>query len=132
MRIYLDSCILIYYIERHQDFFQHIDAQLHDDQTTWMVSDLCRLECMAHPMRSGNDALLNRYRAFFAASDLTTLSCTREVFDRATELRAQHGLKTPDALHLAAAISGSCEVFWTNDHRLDTAANRYLRTLTLH
>jgi hypothetical protein len=37
----------------------------------------------------------------------------------ATELRARHGLRVPDALHLACAIVNRCDRFLTNDHRLD-------------
>lgn len=29
----------------------------------------------------------------------------------------------PDALHLAAALHGGCDQFWTNDHRLEKAAD---------
>ena len=36
--------------------------------------------------------------------------------------RVQHGLKTPDALHLAAALHHGCTEFWTNDDRLRAAA----------
>ena len=44
---------------------------------------------------------------------------SREVMDRATNIRAQYGLKTPDAIHLAAAVMSNCDIFLTNDHRLD-------------
>lgn len=43
---------------------------------------------------------------------------TREVVDRAMALRARYGFKTPDAIHLAAAIVGQCDSFLTNDRRL--------------
>ncbi len=33
-------------------------------------------------------------------------------------MRADLGFKTPDALHLAAAIEGGCDRFLTNDARL--------------
>ena len=46
------------------------------------------------------------------------MALTREVIDRATELRARHGVRTPDALHLAAAVASGCDVFLTNDLRL--------------
>jgi predicted nucleic acid-binding protein len=39
--------------------------------------------------------------------------------DRATAIRAQYGFKTPDAIPLAAAVISGCDVFLTNDHRLD-------------
>jgi uncharacterized protein len=40
------------------------------------------------------------------------------VYDRATLIRANHGFKTIDSLHLAAAIEGGCQAFLTNDMRL--------------
>jgi predicted nucleic acid-binding protein len=44
-----------------------------------------------------------------------------EIFALAMALRVQHGLKTPDSLHLAALHHG-CTEFWTNDDRLVAAA----------
>lgn len=44
---------------------------------------------------------------------------SREVVDLATGIRARYGFKAPDSLHLAAAVWSQCEVFLTNDHRLD-------------
>ena len=47
---------------------------------------------------------------------------TDAVFELAATLRARHDLKTPDALHLAAAIHHGCDELWTNDHRFDRAS----------
>jgi len=40
------------------------------------------------------------------------------VIERATELRAQHGFKTPDAIHLATAMIQAADVFLTGDAAL--------------
>ncbi|MBK8598626.1 MAG: PIN domain-containing protein [Holophagales bacterium] len=45
-------------------------------------------------------------------------------FDLAADLRVQHGLKTPDAIHAAAAIRHGCSEFWTNDQRLVVLESR--------
>ena len=50
------------------------------------------------------------------------LSMGDEVFARGLDLRVRHGLKTPDALHLATALHHGCSKFWTNDNRLKAAA----------
>jgi predicted nucleic acid-binding protein len=49
-------------------------------------------------------------------SEIVPLS--REVIDLATSLRARYGFKTPDCIHLAAAIVNQCDLFLTNDRRL--------------
>ena len=38
-------------------------------------------------------------------------------FGLAAHIRADHGLKTPDAIHLAAALESGCAELWTNDDR---------------
>ena len=50
------------------------------------------------------------------------LASDDRIFARACRLRADHGLKTPDALHLATALQYACDQFWTNDDRLSRAA----------
>jgi len=131
MSIYFDSCTVIYYIEQHPDFFARIDARVNDPSTRIVVSDLTRLECLVKPLRANDTVRMKQFEFFFSAPDLTVVGCPRTVFDLAAQLRAHHGLKTPDALHLAAAIEGGCDEFWTNDDRLDAAAANYLRTVTL-
>jgi predicted nucleic acid-binding protein len=124
-RVYLDACIIIYLIQGPQELSAAILQALRPREgelSTVFVSDLTRLECRVRPIREGDDELLRQFDDFFASEDLTRISITTETFDLATELRGLHGAKTPDALHLAAAILGGCEEFWTNDHRLSKAA----------
>lgn len=70
-------------------------------------------------MRDGNSTLLDEFDRFFNESVSDVLALSREVVDRATEIRARYAFKTPDAIHLAAAALSSCEMFLTNDLRLD-------------
>lgn len=130
-KLYLDSCIIIYFVEQHPDYFASVDTRIEAGDSLITVSDLCKLECLVHPMRAGDTARLAAFQQFFAADDLSITRCSPAVFELATTLRARHHLKTPDALHLAAAIEAGCDEFWTNDHRLDAAASGHLRTVTL-
>jgi predicted nucleic acid-binding protein len=122
-KIYLDSCVIIFLIEGPEPLRTAIRDQV--TQPLW-VSDLGRLECQVLPLRESNQVLLQRYQAFFASDDVRSVSLTAEVFDLATELRARHRIQTPDALHLAAALSAGCDEFWTNDFRLSAAAKKHL------
>jgi len=100
-----------------------VDARLSASGAVLVASDLTRMECRVKPLREGNADLLKDYDDYFegAVAEIVTLS--REVMDRATQIRAQYGFKTPDAIHLAAAVVSGCDVFLTNDYRLDRFTN---------
>lgn len=68
---------------------------------------------------------------FFAQSEVVTVPLDAQVFNLATVLRAQYGLKTPDALHLAAAISSGCDEFWSNDDRLAKIAGSRIEVVNV-
>jgi len=117
MKIYLDSCIVIYLIEGNLQNRTAVEAALQAHQpTATLISDLVRLECRVGPLRRNDHATLERFDSFFASAFLALLNPA--VYDLAAELRAQRRLKTPDALHTAAAILHGCDEFWTNDLRL--------------
>ena len=118
-RVYLDAAPVIYTVEQVPDYALAVDVRLSTPGITRIASDLTRLECRVKPLRDGNFELLKDYDDYFqeTVADIVTLS--PEIMDRATAIRAQHGFKTPDAIHLAAAVVSGCDVFLTNDHRLD-------------
>lgn len=117
MKIYLDSCILIYLLDGPEPFFQAVAGAMRDTRNAlFCFSDLVRLECLVGPIRRGDGEQRQVFEAQFQR--MTYLSLTLLVFDLAAELRAQHRIKTPDAIHAAAAIAHACNEFWTNDRRL--------------
>jgi uncharacterized protein len=77
------------------------------------------MECRVKPLRDGNNDPLKDYDSYFEGAITEIVALSREVMDRATAIRAQYGFKTPDAIHLAAAVISGCDVFLTNNHRLD-------------
>jgi predicted nucleic acid-binding protein len=119
---YLDANIVIYWVEGPPGLGARAAAHLaalRRGGHTFAVSDLTRLECLVKPLRLALPALLADFRAFFTLPDVQVLSLTADVCDRAAELRAMQAFKTPDALHLAAAIVHGCDRFLTNDTRLN-------------
>lgn len=71
-------------------------------------------------MREKNLSLHDHYLRVLG--QFRRLALDEEHFARAAELRAEHGLKTPDALHLAAAQLYGCDELWTNDSRLSSVS----------
>src|SRR5262245_61586261 len=118
MRIYLDAAPIIYTVEQAMPFAAAVDARLATPGIALVASELTRLECIVVPLRTGNAALVQDFEDFFATRVGLMVPFTRAVFQRAAEIRARHNFKTPDALHLAAAIEGACVAFLTNDARL--------------
>ena len=118
MRYYLDAAPIIYLIEQSQPFATAIRSKLAALGVVPIRSELARLEYRVKPMRDGNQALLQDFDDYFANTIAEISPLTRDVVDLATEIRAQYNFKTPDALHLAAAVISNRDVFLTNDQRL--------------
>ena len=122
MRYYLDSAPVIYAVEQVPIYAAAVDARLSAADVVRVASDLTRMECRVKPLRNGKLDLLKDFDDYFEGIVAEIVSLSREIIDSATEIRAKYGFKTPDAIHLAAAIISGCEVFLTNDNRLDRFA----------
>jgi len=118
MRYYLDSAPLIYLVEQVQPYAAAVRRKLSAQGLVLITSELTRLECRVKPVRNGDAALLQDFDDYFDNSIAEIIPLTRDVIDRATEIRAQFNFKTPDSIQLAAAVVSNSDVFLTNDHRL--------------
>lgn len=121
-KIYLDSCIAIYVVEAHPLYASKVAEGLNALQATQVCySPLVRLECLVKSLQAQNQQLQNLYAQFWASQQ--NLSLVDDIFTRAAQIRADFpSLKTPDAIHLAAALHYGCDEFWTHDDRLAKVA----------
>lgn len=119
MRYYLDSTPIIYLIEQRQPFASSVRSKLAVGGIVHITSELARLECRVKPIHDGNQILPKDFDDYFDSTIAEIVPLTRDVVDKATEIRAQFNFKTPDSLHLAAAVVSKCDVFLTNDQRLN-------------
>lgn len=128
-RIYLDSCIAIYLVEEHRELAFRIESLLENQPDARLfVSDLTVMECLIGPFRSNNKRLEEKYKEWFEG--VTVLGLNSTVFVEAAQLRSVHQtLKTPDALHIAAALRYNCDGFWPNDTRLSNVAPSIVRNI---
>ena len=131
VRIYLDSCIVIYLNESVPTIRTSLWQQLRTAfaENTICLSPLTRMECRVLPLRQNNPILLARYDYFFRRSGVCFIPMAASVYELATKLRATQNIKTVDALHLAAAHIGGCTAFWTNDSRLAKAAEGIIQII---
>lgn len=126
IRIYLDACMLIELIEGEADRQLRLKAAIRGKHI--IASELLRLESQIKAIRENQQEYLARYESFFIHCQFAPLD--RPLFDYATMLRVQYRLKTPDALHLAAAVQSGCDEFWTNDNRVASISNQPIRFIT--
>jgi uncharacterized protein len=115
-KVYLDSCIAIYLVEEHSTYCAGIEEALANLNGMVCYSPLTELECLVLPLRLKRHDIIEKFYRFFELN--MQLSIPDSVYREATRLRAEHRLKTPDALHLATARFHNCSELWTNDDRL--------------
>lgn len=129
----LDTPAFIYFIEEHPRYlpvlrplFEEVDR----GSRRIVTSAVTLLEVLVVPYRAANVALAERYESLLARSRGVHL---KEIdagqLRAAAQLRAVFGVRTPDALQLAAALSERCTTFLTNDRRIPSVPG--LRTVVL-
>jgi len=114
MRLYLDSCVLIYALDGAEPLRRRTLQQMERyADTDWVISDLVRMECLVGPLRAADEIRLLAFRSFF--TDCSVVPLHPEVMERAAELRASTRLQTADTIQLAAAVHWGCDALLTND-----------------
>ena len=73
---------------------------------------------MSRPLRDQNTKLLDLFEGFFSREGLELVEVGDGVIELATELRAEHNFRAPDAIHLASALIAKADVFLTGDRTL--------------
>jgi predicted nucleic acid-binding protein len=119
--IAVDTAVFIYLLEEHPTFlpvvlpiFQAADR----GEIEIVSSGITLLEVLVVPYRAGDLDLAERYEALLTRSRGVRLIGVDPVQLRtAAQLRAVHGVRTPDALQLAAALTTRCSALVTNDRR---------------
>ena len=121
-KAYFDANVFIYLMEGFpglEKSLADIRDSIRNGESEIFTSELTICEVLMLPFRDNKAALVAKYRQFIEGSGaFTLLPTTRETYIRASLARAQHGLKTPDAIHLASAIESGCAVFVSNDRKI--------------
>lgn len=125
MTIFLDACVIIYWVEGVEPWYSRLTQNLDDIRAgsrniDTAVSELSWLECRIKPLRDNNVTLQAHFERFFSQPSMIRVGLGVQVIDTAARIRARHKLSTPDALQAACALSLDTElVFLTNDRRFD-------------
>ena len=117
--VYLDANCIIYRVERIEPYLSKllpIFEAAKIGRISLGTSELSLIECLVAPIRKRDLDLEERFRSVLCRSrELQTIPISTTILERAIRIRADHGLKTPDAIHAATASVLNVKAFYTND-----------------
>ncbi len=117
-RIYVDTAILIYSVERHPQYWPILDmlwTERFESRVSMVTSELTVMEVLVGPIKARDERVLQAYRRVMDPDNVQLVPITLDVLERAAEVRASSRLKTPDAIHAATALEVGTDLFLTND-----------------
>jgi len=121
-RLGLDTAPIIYFVEGNADFHAvcvPFFAAIDDGQIEAFTSTIAMTETLVHPLRANDIARAAAFRDLLTTGPgISTIPLSATIAERAAQLRADHNLRTPDAIQIATALATGCDAFLTNDVKL--------------
>lgn len=132
-KIYIDTNIFIYFIERVDPFYDRARGLFTSISTigaTLYTSEITIAECLHKPYRIGDSQLVEIYEYLFEKSgDVTLLALNGIVAKRAVTLGAPLGLRLVDAIHYISALEAGCDFFVSTDVKFKSTEAMTIMTL---
>lgn len=126
-KVYFDANIFIYFLEGaapYQALLGSLFEALAAQRFTAQTSLLTVTEILPPLVRANHSAAIAGAIDLVRDSGLIeTHSASDQIFIQAGFLRGAIGMKTPDALHVATAISQGADIFLTNDQGIRTPSS---------
>lgn len=98
----LDTAPLIYFIEQNETYLEMMRLffrALNRGEFRVITSVVTLPEVLVYPLRQRNTILAQQYREIlFNSEGLITLPVSEDIAEVASQLRAVHNLRTPDAI----------------------------------
>lgn len=125
-RVGADTMVFIYHLEDHPRYArltQPLFEAWEEGRNSGVTSVITLLEVLVKPKREGNlEAARDYLELLTTYPNLTIAEVDLGLADLAADLRARYGIRTPDALQLAAALQAGAGGFITNDGQLKEVA----------
>jgi predicted nucleic acid-binding protein len=115
----LDTSVFIYQVERNEkyvDIVAPIFLWLEGPRAQAVTSTITMLELLVQPYRAADIDRVNKFYALLSTfPHLEWIAPSLRIADLGAQLRAEHRLRTPDALQAATAITRNATGFVSND-----------------
>lgn len=120
--LYIEAGPFIYFAESragYLDKMRVVFGAVEAARIRVITSVITLTECLNKPLAAGDTGLIRDYTLLCeATTGIRLRDVDSQIAYEAARLRAVHRLRTPDALHLATALSTGCDAFLTNDFAL--------------
>lgn len=115
----IDTSVVIYAVEAHPKYLSLVQQILRWTRGVrggLVTSTITMTEALVKPYRHGDVALVQEFHALLVTyPHLNWVAPNLQIADRAAQIRADHNLRTPDAIHAATALTSGVTGFITND-----------------
>jgi predicted nucleic acid-binding protein len=115
----LDTSVVIYAVEANPKYLALVSHVLHWLRTPnrrALTSTITMTEALVRPYRLGDLPLVKEFHALLVTyPNLHWIEPTLKIADVAAQIRAEHNLRTPDAIQAATAIVADASAFISND-----------------
>lgn len=121
--VYLDTNVFIFALEAEPQFGPACSALLRavdKGEIFAVTSELTLAEVLVKPLQVGNTELARRFSTTVAESRMTLRPVSRNILYRSAEIRALHGGRLADAIHVATAVEAGCGIIVSEDLRIQT------------
>lgn len=120
--IYLDTNILIHFVEGHAAFApvrKRLFLAIEKGSVRAFTSELSLAEVLVKPIADGKMAIADAYQTLLSdGGSIRIAPVDRAVLIESARLRATVGGRAFDAIHVATALMNDCSVLLTGDTRL--------------
>ena len=127
-RVTVDSAPIIYFLEGHPHFaarFAPLFEGAEAGDYELVIATVTLAEVLTGPLRTGNEALAQRYRLALTARPAWCLTdLTASIAHRAARLRGAFKLRLPDAVQVATALETASIALVTHDRDFAALENR--------
>ncbi len=118
----VDTTCFIYHFEKNTRYLpltRLLFRMIEQGNIKASTSVISLTEILVHPLSLSNEDIVAAYKIFFDSfPNLALVDVDKKIAEDAASIRAMYKLATPDAIHIASALSQGATALVTNDLRL--------------
>lgn len=121
-RVFIDTAPIIYYLENsslYRESMAKFFTKCIKENIQIVTSAITIEEYLVFPYSSGKLEYMDNFKKFIEYMNIEIIDINYEIAEQGARIRGKYeSFKAMDALQIAAAMIGGCDMFFTNDKQL--------------